>query len=297
MIWQRLNNSFYYNGSIRYRVLQAFGFAAFVFFFLFVFRPYGILEMQPALWITCSCFALATLVPMLFLNVLIPPFIKSFFNEDKWTVGREVIWSLVNIIVIGFWNYYYFQISVNGVFAWKNALLFQGFTIAIGIFPIALLALLREKKDRIHYTEEASGLNEVLEATNEIEQQESKVIESKPETFIEVRSLNAAETLHLNLSDLLVIQSADNYIDVHYLKDGRLVKSVLRNTLKAVTDELSEHQSLFRCHKSYLVNLHHVHHISGNAQGYKLRLKQMEELIPVSRSYNNSIKELLAIHH
>ena len=51
----------------------------------------------------------------------------------------------------------------------------------------------------------------------------------------------------------------------------------------------------FRCHKSYLVNLHQVKHISGNAQGHKLHLFYGDELIPVSRKNNSIIKEKLEI--
>jgi DNA-binding LytR/AlgR family response regulator len=48
---------------------------------------------------------------------------------------------------------------------------------------------------------------------------------------------------------------------------------------------------IFRCHKSYLINLTQVAHISGNAQGYKLHLQNSTIEIPVSRTLNATIKE------
>jgi DNA-binding LytR/AlgR family response regulator len=51
-------------------------------------------------------------------------------------------------------------------------------------------------------------------------------------------------------------------------------------------------QNIYRCHKSYLVNLAKVNHVSGNAQGYKLHLKDVEDQIPVSRKLNEEIKEI-----
>jgi DNA-binding LytR/AlgR family response regulator len=50
------------------------------------------------------------------------------------------------------------------------------------------------------------------------------------------------------------------------------------------------HQNFYRCHKSYVINLDQVNHISGNAQGYKFHLKSAEDLIPVSRSNNEFVK-------
>jgi DNA-binding LytR/AlgR family response regulator len=73
-----------------------------------------------------------------------------------------------------------------------------------------------------------------------------------------------------------------------------LSKKLLRNSLKAVTESLVEHPQLFRCHKSYLVNLLNVVHVSGNAQGYKLHLLNTDFRVPVSRQHNEEIKKRLA---
>jgi hypothetical protein len=41
------------------------------------------------------------------------------------------------------------------------------------------------------------------------------------------------------------------------------------------------------------VNLPAVEHVSGNAQGYKLHLKNVQELVPVSRNLNAQLTEQL----
>ncbi|NNK69400.1 MAG: LytTR family transcriptional regulator [Flavobacteriaceae bacterium] len=48
-----------------------------------------------------------------------------------------------------------------------------------------------------------------------------------------------------------------------------------------------------RCHRSYIINVDHVQHISGNLQGYQLELSGFQDLVPVSRSYTRRIKTLL----
>jgi DNA-binding LytR/AlgR family response regulator len=50
---------------------------------------------------------------------------------------------------------------------------------------------------------------------------------------------------------------------------------------------VTEYSMIYKTHRSYLVNLNYVEHVTGNAQGYKLHLNSHEEKIPVAR---NSIK-------
>lgn len=54
---------------------------------------------------------------------------------------------------------------------------------------------------------------------------------------------------------------------------------------------LARYPALYRCHRSYLVNLIYVEKVSGNALGLKLHLKGYPGEIPVSRSLNHQIEE------
>jgi len=64
---------------------------------------------------------------------------------------------------------------------------------------------------------------------------------------------------------------------------GKLLK---RMTLKEFEEQFKFfYPYVFKVHRSYLVNLQTIESISGNAQGYVLRLKNFSEAtIPVSRS-------------
>jgi len=286
------------NGSLTFRLLQAIGFSLFVFSFLFFFRPFGIETMPMSLWFITSGFAGATFIPMVLLNMLIPKLFKNYFNDKKWTVGREIFWTTMNVFIIGFCNYLFYNYAANLPFSFGRILWFQGSTIAIGAFPVVILTLWRENKDRRKFSIEADIINDsIQESQNDLNTKENEPeLESKA-IVLDIPSLNASEDLSILMDDFLFIQSSDNYIDVFYLKNGTPTKAVLRNTLKAIEDVLSENENLFRCHKSYLVNLHHVHHISGNAQGYKLHLNHTEEIVSVSRGHNETIKSRLANRH
>jgi DNA-binding LytR/AlgR family response regulator len=60
-----------------------------------------------------------------------------------------------------------------------------------------------------------------------------------------------------------------------------------------VEEALAPYPQFFRCHRAYIVNLAAVEHVSGNAQGYKLHLKDVAELIPVSRNLNSVLSSKL----
>ena len=94
----------------------------------------------------------------------------------------------------------------------------------------------------------------------------------------------------------MFMRSADNYVEVFYHRANQTRCELIRTTLKLCTDLFAQQENILRCHKSYLVNLRFVNHVSGNAQGYKLHLKHTDELVPVSRTHNEVIKTRLSNH-
>lgn len=64
---------------------------------------------------------------------------------------------------------------------------------------------------------------------------------------------------------------------------------MLRSTLRRMEDALASWPQFFRCHRTYLVNLDKVAHVSGNAQGYRLHLEGLDDTIPVSRNLNDIV--------
>ena len=88
----------------------------------------------------------------------------------------------------------------------------------------------------------------------------------------------------------LYAKADDNYVEVYHLMNEQKQRKVIRNSLKSIHAFLPTQINFYRCHKSYVINLDYVNHISGNAQGYKFHLKNTEELIPVSRSNNEFVK-------
>ncbi len=100
--------------------------------------------------------------------------------------------------------------------------------------------------------------------------------------------------LSVALSNILYIESADNYVEIYYLKKGRVSHFMLRNTLKLI-EELYGNSVIMRCHRSYMVNLKNVKVLRKDKDGLLLEL-DIDGVpdIPVSKSYTEKILEVFS---
>jgi hypothetical protein len=89
--------------------------------------------------------------------------------------------------------------------------------------------------------------------------------------------------------NLLYIESAENYVSICYLNNGKVSKYLLRDTLKKM-EEIFSGTELVRCHRSYIVNFEKVKVIRRDKDGLKLELGNPAVLdIPVSKTYVDSV--------
>ena len=264
------------------RVRQALLFGLFVFLFLLLFQPFGLSGYTGSLLLLTAGYGLTCSVVMLILNVLIVPLFPLWFSEETWTAGKESIWTLANISLIGLANLLYSSAAGVADFSSTHLLRFEFFTIAVAVFPVLFSVLLRTSRLETRYRKKSEELNEKLDPGK-----------SGTEVLL-IPSETEKEQLSLSSEQLLYMQSAGNYTEVFYREEDVVKKKLLRNSLKNLTGALSGHQILFRCHKSYLVNLGQVEKISGNAQGYRLHLRNSGATVPVSRNLNGQIQSLLS---
>ena len=92
--------------------------------------------------------------------------------------------------------------------------------------------------------------------------------------------------LSVKRSNLLYLESADNYVCIWYLNKGQLTKFMLRNSLKAIEESLAD-TNVLRCHRSFMVNFDQVKVIRREKEGVYLELG-IEKVpdIPISKTYS-----------
>ena len=93
---------------------------------------------------------------------------------------------------------------------------------------------------------------------------------------------------------VMFIKSEDNYVQIHYMDQGRTKKHVLRSSMRALEDALSK-RGLVRCHRSYFINPSYIKIVHRDNAGLIVaELKQDGfESIPISRKYHEEITRLL----
>lgn len=274
---------------VRFTLLAGFV----VFLILFLFRPFNIDGPQNhfSIW-HALLYGLGTFVTATLNAYLLPVVFKDFFQEERWNVGKELAIMVWQVISISFVNLaitsflYAENFSLPGIFK------FLWITAAVGIFPVTLVILLKQQILYRRYAYKAAELESKLQQKAVVTEPLGTEPVQLPQTILFTGD-NQHESLQLALADIRFINAADNYIKVHYSEAGKAVQTVLRSTLKKAGSLLENYPQLFRCHRAYIVNLAAVSHISGNAQGFKLHLRDIPEPIPVSRNLNDEIALLI----
>lgn len=95
--------------------------------------------------------------------------------------------------------------------------------------------------------------------------------------------------LSVKRSNLLYMESADNYVCIWYMNKGTLTKFMLRNSLKTLEENLVD-TNVLRCHRSYMVNFDQVKVIRREKDGVYLELG-IENVpdIPISKTYSEKV--------
>jgi len=111
--------------------------------------------------------------------------------------------------------------------------------------------------------------------------------------IVELNSENEGDNLRIQVSEIVFVKSADNYVEVGFRDDGEVRKKMIRNTLKNIENQLKEFNVFTRTHRSCIVNIQHIEKLNKNFNTYWLSLVDTKEIVPVSRQYLMAVKDLL----
>lgn len=272
---------YFFNFSNTYRFKTSICVGLFVFLFLYIFRPFNLsfLHVNNALEYTISLGCISFLVVLLFLFI-IPIIFKNYFTQEKWNIGKNLIFTLNCLVTIAFFCWLYSLLSKPENLPTANLFRFVFYTLSVSVFPLILFFIIDEKISRKKRQKIATKLK--------IEKKLIPHIPTKDTTLI-LTSKNRKEKLTIHLNELIYITSEGNYICVFTKKSNVLKESILRNTLTNISKDLELYNSLVRCHKSYIINSKYINDIQGNARGYILKSAIIPFDIPVSRSFPKSL--------
>ncbi|WP_445386442.1 LytR/AlgR family response regulator transcription factor [Robiginitalea sp. IMCC44478] len=255
----------------RYKWVLSLGYGIFLFLFLLAFLPFGVDNYDPQHAYTPTfLLEISFFIPVTVIVCLLNEFgIKRFFNNNtgypfiiSWT-----LWSFISTGAATFTAYNYLGDWHD--WQWSS---FPGFVLnlstvfifpAAGIFFYFRFQTLKKDYDSV-LTNLMGGIDEKL--------------------MIHFKGEGVKDNISIAVSDFIFAQAQDNYIELHYLKNGTLSKHLIRSSLSALQEQL-EQDFLVRCHRSFLINLYNVHSIKGNQKDLKITMAYSDVIIPVSRTY------------
>jgi hypothetical protein len=226
--------------------------------------------------ITTILIGLGCFFPLMLANWLVPKLLPSIYDEERWTIGKHILQTLVVMFCITCFN----QLALSLVNLLRPSFwVMYAYVTMIGFFPITLGLLVAERRRLKRNMAHAQTANQQLDKLHQ-----PQPVTEMPEV-VSLSSENGKEQLNLLPNQLIYIESMGNYVEVHWLNMMFPQKTVLRNTLKDLEAALQQHPQFLRCHRAFIINLKAVSRTEGNARGYQLTISGSEREIPVSRSY------------
>ncbi len=265
--------------------------ALFPFLFMIVFRPLGInriLEFDEMKSLTASeltadeifyvMAAIVTFVALLLVGVS-RFFMVRYNRRREMTYRGYLMWNLCEFLILavtltGFSSVVFHSENILHVFL--NVL---GRTFCILLIPYGYsflyivlmekMQVLKSMRESIRHDEEAQNRANVL--------------------FHDDKGLR----LSVKRDNLLLIESADNYVCVWYLNNDTVKKAMVRNTMKRVAEQLGD-GNIRRCHRSYMVNLDRIKVLRREKEGIFIEIgHEGVPDIPISKTFAESITSWL----
>jgi hypothetical protein len=274
------NKPFPFVETVSSRIIISALFGVFIFLFLSVFQPFSIGNITNHKFLYISGFGFITFFVMLVNYLILPILFPSFFDLEEWDVIKNTVFISWDILVIALFNWFYNLTVGRNISVQHDLFSYLLYTITIGIFPTLFLTLLIERQ--LWNKHGIIAENASLQLKKQREQQEK-------ERQICIVPENEKETLKIPQTKLLCVGAEGNYSNAYYLDGDLLEKKLLRVSLKKIEEQLSGFEMIVRCHRSYIVNLHLIDKVSGNARSFKLHMENLEFSIPVSRDFSKMI--------
>jgi len=259
----------------------------FITIFLLIFQPFQDVFFAGSPFINAG-FGIVVSLVLAFNHFLISKVLP--IDLKKWTIGKSIAWTMYDVlaVILGVFIYKNFWTDFD-TFTWKELWKVTYSTLLLAIIPVMISTILLENWLLRRNLKRASQLQQsVQQQQPTLAQQEIKT-EQVPE-LLTLYSDNKSEWIKLRPKDLILLESADNYVSVHYRENDKIQKKLLRSTLTKLEDQITI-PSIFRCHRSYMVNLNQIKQVEGNSRGLQLDLLDIPQTIPVSRKYVKAIQQ------
>ncbi len=260
------------------------GIAISVFLFILFFQPFTIERFEfENILLFIAGFGLIVLIILVVSQII---FQRHLMKVDEEIGGNRIYMSL----------YFFSQVAAASVafvfyirYVGQNNITFNIVVRVIFIcicFPITIY--LKNKLDSYQ-----ARLKKLLHETRKMQDKLKQCTESYVNKYVDIISENDSDNFRIQVSEIVYVKSANNYVEFGYRDGGGVKKKMVRNTLRNIEHQLREFNNFIRTHRTSLVNVQYINELNKNFSSYWLSLDDTKETVPVSRQYLMAVKDLL----
>lgn len=261
---------FFYQGKLLWRIAGLLFVGTLLF--NYIFEPFEVYVPEHKMnyfWISF----IHAFNPVIILGVF-SLFKISSKAEENWTVLKEIVFIALFLLLVGIAQFVVRDIIYSNPDNWSWRYLFEEIRNTFLIGTLFAIIFTSVNYNRLN-TKNIKKAEELNLSHGSPQQANNSVV------FIETQL--KSDDFNLNIDNFLFAKADGNYVEF-YINEKKITKVVKRITLKELELLLKPYPNIIKTHRSYLVNLHYINSVAGNAQGYKLRLNNYDEKIPVSRN-------------
>jgi DNA-binding LytR/AlgR family response regulator len=253
-----------------------------IFLFVLFFRPFPFIDFDfnNSLLFVGGLGMIVFLI-MVLARITIPWVFKRNIPEDNRPILPAYFTSFIIIIISSasfvFYLRYVGKVSITFFITFKAVIICTAPPLILWIYDLI---------------DDLKQQNEMLDVEKKIiQKQVDKFEEDILNKSIEFPSENYSENISLRVSDVALIKSADNYVEIVYKEGENYKKKLIRNTMKNIELQVKQYSNFLRCHRICIVNLHYIEKLNRSNHNHWLTIRGFEEPVPVSRQYLLKLKE------
>ena len=271
---------FYYEGrsfAVIFAILFLMSFG-----FNYFFKPFNVNLSEHIMpyEMTSLMHSLAAVIVLLFFFFFLYLFPRL---KDNWNVRKEIYFLGLLLLFIGIAQFLIRDIIYDNPHNWSWNYFFEEIRNTFLVGMLFVLILVPLNFSRLYYKNQKQAGALSLWQTEE-----------KDSAPVFIKTSLKSDDFYLDSSHLVFAKSEGNYVEVYLTDNGNIVSKLKRISLKELERQLRDDPKIVKTHRSFLVNIQFIEEIAGNAQGYKLKLKNWPDSISVSRnmisSFENSLR-------
>lgn len=272
-----LNKPYPFNDDLRHNAKIIFFICLGILAFLLIYQPieFDTFSVKKIIYLATGL-AISTFLVLSINLIILPSLFPKLFYNKTWNIKKEIIWNLWILLTISSSNSLFYS-QLFGVI--DISFLVIGKIILLGFLPVGVLITINQDRLLRSHLKSAQQLNNKLVGSKE-----------QKEKLIHFESDYKKDKLSIPPHSLILIKSADNYVEVYHKSEGVVKKQMIRYSLKKATETVNEFEFILRCHRTFIVNINYVMEITGNSQGYKLSLENIDFPVFVSQKYIANFK-------